>query len=331
MPTPEKEATVGELTGKMQRAKLAVLTDYRGLSVRDLASLRGQLRPAQVEYTVAKNTLLRLAARNSGIGGADDLFVGPMAVAFCYDDIVAPAKTLTDFARTSRILNVVGAVLDGQVISADDVTRLATLPPVEQLRAEAVGVISGPLAGFVGVLNGVLQMLVGTLEARSEQMGGAQVEVEPAGSEQPSVETPAASSGPITAMGEEQPAEVPEAPSEPMASEPPAEQSSVEAPEARSEPMGAVGEEQPGGEQALADTPEAPSEPIAAMGEEQPAAEAPEAPSEPMASAQPGIEEPPGGTAEVRSEPTSEEQPGSGEQTGREQPGGEPPERPTDG
>ncbi len=166
-------ATVGPRTEKMQRARLAVLTDYRGLSVRDLANLRGQLREAQVEYTVAKNTLLRLAAHNSGVGGADDLFTGPMAVAFCYDDIVAPARTLTDFARTSRILNVRGAVLDGRVISAEDVTRLATLPPVEQLRAEAVGVISGPLAGFVGVLDGLLQTLVGTLEARSEQMEAA--------------------------------------------------------------------------------------------------------------------------------------------------------------
>jgi large subunit ribosomal protein L10 len=174
MPTPEKIAAVGELTQKLQRSKMAVLTDYRGLTVRDLATLRRQLGPAEVEYEVAKNTLLRLAARNSGVEGADDLLAGPTAVAFCYGDIVAPAKTLTDFARTTRVLNVRGAVLDGRLITPEDVTRLGALPPAEQLRAEVVGAIGGPLAGFVGVLNGLLQTLVGTLEARGEQLGGAE-------------------------------------------------------------------------------------------------------------------------------------------------------------
>jgi large subunit ribosomal protein L10 len=174
MPTPEKEAAVGELTGKLQRANLAVLTDYRGLTVRALADLRRQLRTADVEYEVAKNTLLRLAAKNTGVEGADDLLAGPTAVAFCYADIVAPAKTLTEFARTSRILNVRGAVLDGRLIGPEEVLRLATLPPVEQLHAEVVGAIGGPLAGFVGVLNGLLQTLVGTLEARGEQLGGGE-------------------------------------------------------------------------------------------------------------------------------------------------------------
>jgi large subunit ribosomal protein L10 len=173
MPTPEKVVAVGELTEKMQRAKLAVLTDYRGLTVRDLANLRQQLRPADVEYEVAKNTLLRLAARNSGVEGAEELLAGPTAIAFCYADIVAPARTITEFARISRVLNIRGAVLDGRIISTEDVTRLATLPPTEQLHSELVGSIGGPLAGFVGVLNGLLQTLVGTLEARAEQIGGA--------------------------------------------------------------------------------------------------------------------------------------------------------------
>jgi large subunit ribosomal protein L10 len=174
VPTPEKEAAVRELTAKLERAKLAVVTDYRGLTVRDLAALRRQLRQQQVDYTVAKNTLLRIAARHAGInGGLEALLQGPTAVAFCYDDIVAPARTLADFARTSRILAVRGGILDKKVVDADAVTRLATLPPAEQLRAELVGAISGPLAALAGVLNGVLQQLVGTLEARHEQLGGA--------------------------------------------------------------------------------------------------------------------------------------------------------------
>lgn len=173
MPTPEKAAAIDELTEKMRRAKLAVVTDFRGLKVRDLADLRRQLRGAEVEFTVAKNTLLRIAARNTGVEGADPMLEGPTAVAFCYQDIVAPSKTLSDFARTSRILNVRGGLLDGKVIGPDEVNRLATLPSREQLQAELVGSIGGPLAAVVGVLNGVLQQLIGTLEARNEQLGGA--------------------------------------------------------------------------------------------------------------------------------------------------------------
>ncbi len=173
MPTPEKAAAIDELTAKLGRAKLAVVTDYRGLTVRDLATLRRQLRAFQVEYSVAKNTLLRIAARNNGMDGADTMLEGPTAIAFCYEDVVGPAKALSDFARTSRILNVRGGILDGKVVGAEDISRLATIPPIEQLHAEVVGAINGPAASLVGVLNGVLQMMVGTLEARNEQMGGA--------------------------------------------------------------------------------------------------------------------------------------------------------------
>jgi large subunit ribosomal protein L10 len=172
MPTPEKAAAIDEFTEKLSRAQLAVVTDYRGLTVRDLATLRRQLRAFEVDYTIAKNTLLRIAARNNGIEGSDSLLEGPTAIAFCYQDIVGPSKTIADFARTSRILNVRGGVLNGQVIGPEEVNRLATMPSVEQLRAEVVGAIGGPLASLVGVLNGVLQTLVGTLEARNEQMSG---------------------------------------------------------------------------------------------------------------------------------------------------------------
>jgi len=174
MPTPQKVTAVEELTDKMRRAKLAVVTDYRGLSVRELADLRRALRPHQVDYTIAKNTLLRIAARNADLGSdaADALLAGPTAVAFCYDDVVQPSKAISDFARTSRVLTVRGGLLGPVVVGTDEITRLATLPPMEQLRAEAVGAIGGALSQFVGVLNGLLQTLVGTLEAQVDKQGG---------------------------------------------------------------------------------------------------------------------------------------------------------------
>jgi len=175
MPTPQKEAAVEELTDKMRRAKLAIIADYRGLTVRDLATLRRALRPHSVDFTIAKNTLLRIAARNAEIGSdaADALLEGPTGVAFCYDDIVQPAKALADFARVSRIMTLRGGLLREKVLGADEIARLATLPSPEQLRAELVGAIGGPLSQFVGVLNGLLQTLIGTLEAQVEKQGGA--------------------------------------------------------------------------------------------------------------------------------------------------------------
>jgi large subunit ribosomal protein L10 len=173
MPTPEKITAVEALTDKVKRAKLAIVTDYRGMTVRELAALRRQLRQHHVDYTVAKNTLLRIAAQNAAVEVADTLLAGPTAVAFCYEDIVQPAKALQDFARTNRMLRVRGGVLDGRPVSAEDVTRLATLPPVDQLRAEVVGAVGGALSQFVGVLNGLLQTVVGTLEAQVGKQGGA--------------------------------------------------------------------------------------------------------------------------------------------------------------
>lgn len=177
MPTPQKVEAVAELTDKVRRAKLAVVTDYRGLGVRDLATLRRQLRPHQVEYAIAKNTLLRIAVRQAELdvedASAAELLSGPTAIAFCYDDIIEPARALADFARTSRILSVRGGLLGGRVLSADDIRRLAALPSPEQLRAEAVGAIGAPLSQFIGVLNGLLQTLVGTLEAQVEKQGGS--------------------------------------------------------------------------------------------------------------------------------------------------------------
>lgn len=172
MPTPRKASQIAALADKLGRAKLAIVADYRGLKVKDLSSLRRQLGGHHSELEVAKNTLLTKAAADAGINVGTTLFKGPTAIAFCFDDVVEPAKVIADFARTSRILSVRGGLLEGNLIGADGVASLATLPPVDQLRAQLVGTISGPLSTTVGVLNAVLQTFVATLEARSEQISG---------------------------------------------------------------------------------------------------------------------------------------------------------------
>lgn len=170
MPTPEKAKTIDELAEKFQKAKLAVVTNYRGLTVAQLGDLRRQLRPLNVEYEVSKNTLVAKAAQKSGIASMTKPLEGPTAIAFCYGDIVAPTKILGDFARVSKILTIRSGLLGNRVIAADEVARLATLPPKEVLVAKLLGSMQSPLVGLMNVLNGPMRGLVTVLQARATQL-----------------------------------------------------------------------------------------------------------------------------------------------------------------
>jgi large subunit ribosomal protein L10 len=174
MPTLQKARTIDELTDQLSRAKVAILTDYRGLKVSDLQGLRGTLRPMGAEFRIAKNTLTKIAAERIGITGLDPVLEGPLALALVYDDVVGASKALTDFARTSRILTVKGAVLEGQFISASDVEALATLPPREVLLGKFVGLLASPMARTVGVLSGPSRSIAYLLKARADALGGGE-------------------------------------------------------------------------------------------------------------------------------------------------------------
>ena len=170
MPTPEKAKTIDELAEKLTKAKLAVVTDYRGLTVAQLGDLRRQLRPLNVEYEVSKNTLVAKAAQKSGITSMSKPMGGPTAIAFCYGDIVAPTKILGDFARISKIMTIRGGMLGNKIIGAAEVARLATLPPKEVLVAKLLGSMQSPLVGLMNVLNGPMRGFVTVLQARTKQL-----------------------------------------------------------------------------------------------------------------------------------------------------------------
>ena len=171
---PKTKARKGDEIDQIERwlrgAQVAILTDYRGLTVQQLGQLRGQLRPSGAEVHVVKNTLTRIAAARVGIDGLDPLLEGPTAITFGRDDVAAPAKALDDAARTMPMLQVKGGVLGGRVLNPNEVKRLAGLPGRAQLQAQLVGNIQGTLAGVVGVLNGAVSSIVYTLEARSHQL-----------------------------------------------------------------------------------------------------------------------------------------------------------------
>ncbi len=168
---PEKAAVVEDLVDRIRRSQMALVTDYRGLKVAQLAELRRQLQGADAELRVAKNTLARLAVRGTDQESLTPALEGPTAFVFAYGDPAQVAKTLTDVIRVQRLpMRVKDALLGKQFLSASEITRLAELPSKEVLQATLVGTINAPLAAIVGVLNGALQQLVGTLEARSEQL-----------------------------------------------------------------------------------------------------------------------------------------------------------------
>jgi len=173
MPTAQKATEIAELQDRLSRAQLTVLTDYRGLSVTALQDLRGRLRPLDAEFRVAKNTLVRIAAEQAGITGLTPTLDGPTALLFAFGDVVAPAKVVSDFVRTSRILQVKGGVMNQHVVQAGDVEAIASLPPREELLGRVVGMLASPMARTVGVLSGPGRSMAYLLNARSEQLGGA--------------------------------------------------------------------------------------------------------------------------------------------------------------
>jgi len=170
----EKSSAIEDLAAKLQRAEIAVLTEYRGLSVSDLQDLRGRLRKAGVEYVVAKNTLARFAAEQTGRTSMVEDLTGPTAIAFGSDP-VATAKALQDFTRVSRIFVLKSALLGDRRLNPRELDQLASLPPIDQLRGKVFGMIVSPLQRTVNVLSAPLSGLARVLDARRqkiEEQGG---------------------------------------------------------------------------------------------------------------------------------------------------------------
>jgi large subunit ribosomal protein L10 len=151
MPRPEKTAVVEEIRNKLDAADAAVLTEYRGLSVRAMAQLRGSLRPANTEYKVFKNRLARRAAEEAGLTDLLPLIGGPVAIAFVHGDAVPAAKALRDFGRTNPELVVKGGLLGPRVLTAADLVALADIPPRDQLLTQIAGTFQAPLTKAAGL------------------------------------------------------------------------------------------------------------------------------------------------------------------------------------
>src|SRR3989440_1795327 len=167
-----KTAVIDEIKQRLGDADAAVLTEYRGLTVTDLANLRAALRPAATDYKVFKNTLARRAAADAGLGELVEALVGPVAIAFVRrdgGDAVTAAKALRDFARGNPNLVVKGGILGGRVIATSDVEALADVPPREQLLARMAGGFQAPLTKAAGLFQAFTRNFAYGLKAYADQ------------------------------------------------------------------------------------------------------------------------------------------------------------------
>lgn len=168
MARPDKAAAVDELKDAFSTAAAAVLTDYRGLTVKDLKTLRRSLGE-DATYAVAKNTLTTIAAREAGIEGLDEQLTGPTAIAFIRGDVATVAKGLRDFAKAHPLLVIKGGVMDGRVLDADSVKKLADLESREVLLAKLAGAMNGNLAKAVGLFAAPLSQMARVAAALADQ------------------------------------------------------------------------------------------------------------------------------------------------------------------
>lgn len=220
MQRPEKEKIVAELTERLRESETMIVADYRGLSVKEIDQLRTKLLGQGATFTVVKNSLTRRAAEAAGADTLLTLLEGPSAIAFLETggDAVAVAKALADSARTTRVLAVRGGVMQGRAITAEEVAELAKLPPVDVLRGQVLGAVSGPLYAIVGLFTAPLQNLHGLIQARIDQLGGEEADE----SEAPQADDAAAEAA-VETEGETRDEETTEAeapPEEPVAEAP---------------------------------------------------------------------------------------------------------------
>jgi large subunit ribosomal protein L10 len=168
-PRPEKVAVVKEIAAKLREADAVFVSEYRGLTVPQLASVRNALRPNDAEHVIYKNTLTRLAVREAGVDGLEEHLLGPTALTFVKGDVAGAAKALRDSAKTLPALVVKGGVLGDAPLSAADVKALADLPSRDDLLAMFAGALQAPLVKTAGLLQALPRNFAYGLNALIEQ------------------------------------------------------------------------------------------------------------------------------------------------------------------
>jgi large subunit ribosomal protein L10 len=153
----QKASVVEDVYEKFSKAKSVVVVDYLGLTVAEATELRKELREAGVEMKVVKNTYLRRAADKAGYEGLDETFTGPTAVAFSYDDVTAPARVMSKFAKSIDALEIKGGIIEGKVSSLDAIAELATLPDRDGMLSMLLSVLQAPVRNVAYAVKAVAE------------------------------------------------------------------------------------------------------------------------------------------------------------------------------
>ena len=171
MANPLKVEAVKELHGVFSKAKSAVVADYQGIDAPGITALRVHMRNRAVDFRVVKNTLARRAVKDTVLEVLGQDFKGPISIVIGFDDAVAPAKALADFAKSGapKAPVVICGVAEGKKVSSEEVQAIADLPSREELISKMLSVFQGPTTNFAGIFSSLLRKLVGTLDAIREK------------------------------------------------------------------------------------------------------------------------------------------------------------------
>ena len=160
-----KSEKISQIREKIEKAKVAIVTDYKGLSVEEITKLRRLIQKEDGDYMVTKNTLAKLAVKGTDYEVLTDAFTGPVAIAFGFEDQVAPAKALSKFIKESKKGEILAAAMDGQLLSASDAKALANIPSKQEIYAKMLGCINSPASGIANSVNAVMSSLTRAVAA----------------------------------------------------------------------------------------------------------------------------------------------------------------------
>ena len=164
-----KSEKIDEIKAKLDNAQVAIVTEYKGLSVEEITNLRRALQKDGGDYMVTKNTLAKIAVKGTDFEVLTETFKGPIALAFGFEDQVSPAKAVAKFIKDTKKGVILGAALDGKLLSADETEALAKLPSKEELIAKILGSINSPASGIANSVNAVMAQLTRAMAAVRDQ------------------------------------------------------------------------------------------------------------------------------------------------------------------
>ena len=169
----KKKQITQDLHQRFSKSSIVILTDYKGLDVESINSLRKKLREAEVEYQVAKNTLLVRASEDTDVSLMKESFTGPSAIALSYGDPVTPAKILTEFAKDNKHLEIKAGVMNGKTLDVEQIKALSALPSREVLLAQVLSAMNGVPRALVTALSDIPRRMVNVLQAIKDQKEAA--------------------------------------------------------------------------------------------------------------------------------------------------------------